>query len=149
MKVCELTKTREGKRIYWLWAAMVQRCHNSTNEAFVNYGARGISVCPEWRGSFKNFLQDMGPRPAGYVIDRLNNDEGYSPSNCVWADRKTSNTNRRNVILVATDSGMVSLKEACRIRGLAYRPVHKRLERGWAIEKALSQPIGVRHAAAK
>lgn len=63
---------------------MMQRCYYKKDIAYRYYGGRGIKVCIRWATSFGRFLQDMGERPEGYVLDRINSDLGYFPSNCRW-----------------------------------------------------------------
>lgn len=86
---------RANKPEYNAWMAMRSRCLCPTNDAFESYGGRGISVCERW-DKFENFLADMGKRPSSKLsLDRINNDLGYGPHNCRWADRLTQNNNRR------------------------------------------------------
>ena len=70
------------------WQDMIQRCHNPNNPYFHRDGGRGIFVCERWRDSFAAFVADMGKCPDGLSLDRVDNDAGYSPTNCRWADRK-------------------------------------------------------------
>ncbi len=81
-------------REYQTWEAMIQRCTNPNAPKYENYGGRGITIHPLWR-SFKNFYSDMGERPAGTSIDRIDTNKGYHPDNCRWADQKTQTRNRR------------------------------------------------------
>jgi hypothetical protein len=133
---------RERLRLYWIWDQMRRRCGDANNKAFLNYGGRGISVCDRWL-SFAAFLADMGPRPAGGLLERKDNDGNYEPSNCTWATRKEQNSNRRNCIYVLDGEEVVTIKELCRRRGLSYRPIMKRIrDRGWPIDRAFQVPIG-------
>lgn len=91
-----LTKSVE----YDSWRGMINRCYNENIKEYKSYGARGILVCDRWKNSFNAFLSDMGNKPKECKhIDRIDNDKGYSPDNCRWADLKTSMRNRRCVKL--------------------------------------------------
>jgi hypothetical protein len=138
-------KNRERQKLFWVWCAMRYRCLKPTDPGYKNYGGRGISVCNQWAKSFKQFLLDMGPRPSSkHSIERIDNDGNYEPNNCHWGTRRQQNSNRRNCIYVVIDGKRMTLKEACRQRGLKYRAVHKRImDRGWSAERALSTPIGI------
>lgn len=79
--------------LYSAWSGMVNRCTNPNNSAYGRYGGRGVTVCDRWR-EFDNFLADMGERPEGMTLDRINPRGPYAPENCRWADMKTQ---RRNI----------------------------------------------------
>lgn len=79
---------------YRTWSAMIRRCTNQNAVQWPYYGGRGITVCERWR-TFENFLTDMGERPAGKTIDRINVDGDYEPENCRWATAIEQNRNQR------------------------------------------------------
>lgn len=88
--------TRSGKesRVYSSWHSMGQRCRNPRATGYADYGGRGITICLRWQ-VFENFLADMGERPIGTSLDRIDNDGNYEPSNCRWATRTQQTFNRR------------------------------------------------------
>lgn len=91
------TRNRKATKTYTVWRNMVHRCGNPNRPGYENYGGRGITVCSRWKGEhgFENFLADMGEKPEGLSLDRIDNDGNYEPSNCRWATWKQQNTNKR------------------------------------------------------
>jgi hypothetical protein len=122
------------------WAGIQQRCTDVNDPTYQRYGARGITVCDEWK-HFEDFYADMGPRPSpDHSIDRIDNEAGYCKSNCKWSTRKEQCRNRRSTHVVEYQGREMSLMEATEIAGAEYHLVKKRIYRGWDIDRALSEP---------
>lgn len=125
---------------YGTWASMIQRCTNSNNISYRNYGARGISVCKSWLDFFQ-FLKDMGIRPTGGTIERIDNEKGYCKENCCWSTKKQQARNRRCNIRFNLNGLDRPLCEICEILGLHYSTVRSRILRGWTYERSIGHPI--------
>ena len=82
-------------KTYGVWEAMIQRCTNSKDKHFHNYGGRGITVCESWREDFLNFWSDMGDKPKDLTLDRIDNEQGYCLQNCKWRSRQEQQSNTR------------------------------------------------------
>jgi len=121
---------------------MKERCSNPKSGTYKNYGARGITVCPEWTDSFENFLRDMGPHPgSGYSIDRIDNEGDYEPGNCRWATKKTQNRNRRNIRRINFKGEIRGLAEWAEKLDLNYKTISDRIRLGWNPDRTLTAPV--------
>ncbi len=139
-----MSKSRE----YAAWARAKRRCTDPNNSDFHLYGARGIKMCSRWMDSFSTFYQDMGSRPKGMTLDRINNNGNYEPSNCRWATRETQANNRRNVIRITINQETHTIAEWSKITGLSRSRIWQRINRlGWNHEKAVTTPTRIRNAA--
>ncbi len=138
----DVTRTHgmEGTIIYNTWAQMLARCRNVKHKEYKNYGMRGISVCDSWL-NFKNFYADMGDKPDGMSLDRINNDGNYEQSNCKWSTQKEQIRNRRVSPIYEFNGEKKPLSEWCEIYNLPWRRIYERMRKGWTIEKALTEPI--------
>lgn len=128
---------------YRSWVGMRNRCSNPKNKLYRQYGGRGIAVSQEW-STFEAFLSDMGPRPQGATLGRIDNDLGYSKGNCRWEDKKEQERNKTTTRWVEFNGEKKALSEWCEIVGLPFHVVHYRLNAGWSVEKALTTPKACR-----
>lgn len=106
---------------YNTWVNVTQRCTNPKVKCWANYGGRGITICDRWR-DFANFLADMGERPDGMSIERVDNDGDYCPENCIWSDRKTQGRNKRDTVYITIRGERLSLRSVCEAYGVSYSP---------------------------
>lgn len=124
---------------YFTWSCMWERCRSPGNPAYKNYGARGITVCARWK-LFENFYADMGPKPQGVELDRIDNDKGYSPKNCRWVTRKENTRNRRVTIRIEIDGVTKPATEWAEIIGVDRHTIARRYKNGWRGAQLLLPP---------
>jgi hypothetical protein len=125
---------------YNSWSCMVARCTKPYSSKYHRYGAIGITVCERWL-AFENFLEDMGERPKGCTIDRIDGNAGYFPENCRWADIKTQQRNTKNNVFVEFQGERRCVSEWAEIYGLDKTLLCWRIRNGWTPEAAfLTKP---------
>ena len=125
----------------YIWRAMIQRCTNPLNAAWEHYGGRGINICDRWL-QFENFLADMGNRPEkGYSIERVDNNKGYFPSNCIWLERCKQLLNTRRNRLLTFRGETKPMKLWSEELGISYSALRKRLNSGWSVKRALTERV--------
>jgi hypothetical protein len=127
---------------YSVYRAMLSRCNNPNVDNYVDYGGRGITVCDRWRGNtgYSCFLVDMGPRPPGSSIERIDVNGPYSPSNCHWADATEQANNRRSNRKLEWQGRKLTLAQWACETGLKSATISDRIGRGWTIDRALTTP---------
>lgn len=125
------------------WRGMINRCCNEKQKSFIHYGGRGIKVCEEWRGAngFAKFMQDMGDRPEGGTLERINNDGDYEPSNCRWATRQEQALNKRNTRYLSANGVTKPLAEWARDLKCQPAAILHRLKSGMTEQEAVTVPI--------
>jgi hypothetical protein len=126
---------------YGIWKAMIQRCYDKKCNNYRTYGSRGITVCDRWRNSFLNFYEDMGKRPAGLTLDRIDVNGNYSKENCRWATWKTQGMNRRNSVIVEAFGKKLSIMDWAKEKNIKESTLRFRLKHGWDIIKVLTEKV--------
>lgn len=129
---------------YRSWAAMRDRCSRKEHSHYASYGGRGIAVCERWQESFQEFLADMGERPHGTTLDRIDNDRGYSKDNCQWSTRSVQNKNQHHPkrpglgMKLSHDGLTLTIKEWSSRLGIPVPTLHRRVKVGQPVHKVLS-----------
>lgn len=127
-----------GTHTYNVWTRMHNRCSNTKERQYKNYGGRGIKVCHEWK-SFEVFYKDMGHQLRGMSLDRINVDGDYCKDNCRWVSMAEQQSNKRNNTYVEHNGEKHTLAQWGRITGIDPKVIRSRIFRSkWTIEKALT-----------
>lgn len=138
------THGQSKTRTYKSWHSMRSRCSNANDPSYGEYGGRGIRVDRRWNW-FETFLSDMGERPAGCSLERIDFNGDYTPGNCVWATATTQNRNKRDNLVLVHDGRSQPLSAWAQEFGLADNVLRKRISTyGWAVERALRTPKAAR-----
>jgi ribulose bisphosphate carboxylase small subunit len=122
------------------WKSMLDRCYLKKHKSWPKYGGAGIVVCGRWH-SYVNFRSDMGKRPDGMTIGRLDHSDDYKPRNCSWQTYKQQAAERRSTVWLTFRGQTHHASEWGRITGISRDTLSRRLELGWSVERALTQPI--------
>ena len=121
-------KTAKKGSVYNTWASMRARCNNPNDNQYKDYGGRGIKVCPEWN-DFMTFYKDVGERPEGHQLDRIDNDKNYCKENCRWADVVTQANNRRTTTFFSVENRKIARADLERELEISHEHFRRRLER--------------------
>ena len=131
----------QSSSTYRSWQAMRRRCYNPNDVGYSRYGGRGITVCLRW-SYFENFLEDMGERPEGLTLDRLDTDGPYCKDNCRWATKAEQSVNKSNCRQITFEGKTHCISEWARKVGVGFFTLRSRLNRGWSVERALTTNVG-------
>jgi hypothetical protein len=126
-----------------IWSGMLQRCRDPNRKDYPRYGGAGVTVCDRWL-SFETFLADMGERPAGRTLDRVDGSKGYEPGNCRWATPTEQNRNTSANRVIEAHGERMPLSAWAERTGINSRTLLARLRRGWSEERAVSTPTDKR-----
>lgn len=119
------------------WRGMVERCTIETHASYARYGGVGIEVCERWK-VFEHFLEDMGERPDGSSIDRIDGCGNYEKTNCKWSTAKEQCRNQSRCRLLTIDGVTATIAEWCEHQtSVGYEAIRKRLRRGWSHKEAV------------
>lgn len=118
---------------------MKNRCNNPKDINYGNYGGRGIRVCDRW-ASYENFRNDMGQKPNGYHLDRIDNDGNYEPVNCRWVTHSQNARNMRKSIMITWNGETKQLTDWSDHFGWPHNILSLRYHRGWSVEKMMTTP---------
>jgi hypothetical protein len=129
--------------LYTVWQSMKARCRNPKSRAWNDYGGRGIAVCTQWENDFHAFVRDMGPRPKGYSLDRIDNDGDYTPENCRWTDRKTQQRNQRRAAYVEIEGRRYRLIELAEKSGHKPDTIKARAALGLSFDQVMCSEIRI------
>lgn len=128
-----------GSPTYVSWQAMRNRCLSENHADFPNYGGRGIRICPEWDG-YERFLADMGERPSGMTLDRIDPNGDYGPENCRWATAKEQARNQRKTLFLEANGKRQSLSAWAEELGYSHIMLYKRYAAGWPHDAIVNTP---------
>jgi hypothetical protein len=128
----------KGTPTYHTWIGMIKRCKNPNSHGYKNYGSRGISVCDKWL-NFEGFYEDMGIRPEGTTLDRIDNDGNYNKENCKWSTKKEQDNNTRVNHFITYKGKTQTITQWSEEIGINISTLKSRIcQHNWSIEKAFT-----------
>jgi hypothetical protein len=136
---CPRKHGKAGTATWKSWQGMLNRCRNANMKCYPKYGGRGIEVCERWH-VFENFLADMGERPNGMTLDRIDGNGNYEPNNCRWATYSQQNRNKRDSVWIFFNGDIRTLDEISSITGVPRSTIDTRMRRRFNIHEAVSMP---------
>ncbi len=141
-RISEASKTHgmSGTPTAQSWNHLKQRTTNPNNDRWHDYGGRGITLCEKWQ-TFEGFFDDMGERPDGTTIGRIDNEKGYSKDNCRWETKEQQYTNMRSNHCIEHNGEIKTITEWAKIKDMPLTRLSTRIRRGWTIERALTEGL--------
>ena len=136
--------SKNKAHLYNTWRAMKSRCYNKRDKSYKWYGAKGITVCNEWKESYVNFKQWAleNSYVGGLTIDRIDVNRNYEPSNCCWKTIIEQANNRSDNLNITYNGETKNLKQWAKQLGISYQTLQFRIcDAGWEIEKAFNEPL--------
>jgi len=124
--------------VYMVWKQIKDRCFNPNNKRYKHYGGRGIAICERWM-KFENFFEDMGHKPKGLYIDRIDNNKGYYKQNCKWSTPREQANNRSNSRIIKHNGLSLTVAQWARELNIKEQTLRSRLRKQFPIEKVLKQ----------
>ena len=140
LKDFKVTHGMTSSDTYTTWEKMKGRCKNPNDDRYKDYGGRGIEVCEKW-DKFEGFLEDMGERPAGTTIDRVDNDGNYEKKNCIWATPKEQGRNTRSNRMIRYRGEVKCVSAWAESLGMNHSTLRKRIDRGFGITRAFNERV--------
>lgn len=135
-------RTKKASDEYQVWCAIKARCTNEKSIGYKNYGARGITIAPEWLSDFPAFFEHVGQRPSPqHSIDRIDNSIGYHPGNVRWATRGEQSRNTRRNVWLVVDGERRTIKDWGGQYGISAQSIAARIRLGWSHEDAVKTPL--------
>ena len=135
----ELSKNR----IYGIWKNMISRCYRKKDIHYPSYGARGITVCDEWKNNSSKFFEWAFAN--GYqenlTIERIDNNKGYNPENCTWVTKEQQYKNKRQNIMITYQGKTMCAEDWAKETNINAQTIRWRYKKGWSIEKIFEQPL--------
>lgn len=128
-------------KTYSCWCVLKRRCTDKNFIGYSDYGGRGITFCERWK-KFENFLADMGDKPKGMTIERIDNDGDYEPLNCKWATIEEQNNNTSQCVFIEKDGLRLTISQWAKKLGMRYLTLYGRIKYyKWSIERAFTVPV--------
>lgn len=139
---CKISPPGSKKHsLYPTWHGIRDRCLNPNRRSYKRYGGRGVTIHPDWKDNFSAFStwidSNLGPRPDGHSLDRIDNSKGYEPGNLRWADDKTQCNNTRSNVYITHDNKTLTLAQWAEVTGINYKTLQGRHKAGRTPETGL------------